>query len=92
MNWDWKVLVGIMIAAATAGWLLTRSVHEPQVDLTDVDRDLVELSAALRADAAMDVELIPRTSAGIRLPNVLAYRRSADFWGPALRRGTRSGR
>ncbi len=92
MKWDWKVLVGILIAAATAGWLLTRSVHEPEADLTDVDRDLAELSEALRADAAMDVELIPRASAGIYLPNVLAYRRSSDFWGPALRRGMRSGR
>jgi hypothetical protein len=83
------VLVGIVLAAAAAGWLLTRSVYEPETDLADVDRDLEELSQALRADASADLELIPRASAGIYLPSVLTYRRSADFWRPALTGGPR---
>jgi hypothetical protein len=91
MRWDWKVLVAIVVAAATAGWLLTRSVHEPEVDLTEIDRDLAELSQALRADAATEIELIPLASAGIHLPNALTYRRASDFWRPVLH-GARKGR
>jgi hypothetical protein len=92
MRWDWKVLLGIVIAAAAAGWLLTRSFHQPESDLGDLDTDLAELSQALRADATADVELIPRASAGIHLPNVLNYRRPSDFWRPALGGGPRRGR
>ncbi len=87
MRWDWKVLVGIVLAAVAAGWLLTRSVHESEAELADIDRDLAELSGALRADAVTENDLVPRASAGIHLPNVLVYRRSSEFWAPAMRRG-----
>ena len=93
MRWDWKALVAVVIAAVAAGWLLTRSVREPEPDdLGDVETDLAELSQALRAEAATDVELIPRASAGIHLPNVVKYRRPADFWRPAIGGGSRRGR
>jgi hypothetical protein len=92
MRWDWKELMGVVVVAAAAGWLLTRSVYEPAADLIDVDRDLEELSQALRADATADLELVPRVSAGISLPNVLTYRRASDFWRPALGGDPRRGR
>ncbi len=92
MRWDWKLLVAVVVAAVAAGWLLTRSVREPESDLDGVDTDLAELSQALRADAAADIELIPRASAGIHLPNILKYRRPADFWRPAIGGAPRRGR
>ena len=92
MRWDWKALVAVVIAAVAAGWLLTRSAREPEPDdLGDVETDLAELSQALRAEAATDVDLIARASAGIHLPNVVKYRRPADFWRPVIG-GSRRGR
>ncbi len=92
MRWDWKALVAVVIAAAVAGWLLTRSAREPEPDdLGDVETDLAELSQALRAEAATGVDLIARASAGTHLPNVVKYRRPADFWRPVIG-GSRRGR
>jgi len=85
MRWDWKALVGLVVAAVAAGWLLTRSVHEPEPDdLGDVETDLADLSQALRVEAAIKIDLVPRTSAGIHLPTVAKYRRPAEFWRPAI--------
>jgi len=93
MRWDWKALVAVVIAAVAAGWLLTRSAREPEPDdLGDVETDLADLSQALRAEAATDVDLIARASAGTYLPNVVKYRRPADFWRPAIGGGSRRGR
>ena len=93
MRWDWKALVAVVIAAVAAGWLLTRSTREPEPDdLGDVETDLAELSQALRAEAATDVDLIARASAGTYLPNVVKYRRPTDFWRPAIGGGSRRGR
>jgi hypothetical protein len=92
MRWDWKALLAVAVAAAAAGWLLTRSVREPEIDLGDVDGDLAELSQALRAEATTNIELIPRESAGISFPNVVKYRRPADFWRPVIGEAPRRGR
>ena len=84
MQWDWKVLVGVVVAAAAAGWFFTRTVHEPDIDFEAVDRDLLDLSVALRGDDVADIELIPKFSAGIRFPATIQYRRASDFWRPAV--------
>ena len=98
MRWDWKALVAVVVAAIVAGWFLTRSVHAPVGggagggdDDADVDTDLADLSRALRDAANADIELIPRHSAGISFPNVVKYRRPADFWQPLLGRPVRRG-
>ncbi|HEY2388283.1 MAG TPA: hypothetical protein VGK30_15085 [Candidatus Binatia bacterium] len=92
MRWDWKVLLGVVGAAVVAGWFLTRTVHEPEIDFDAIDRDLSDLSAALHADAVDPAQLVPRVSAGIRFPSTLQYRRASDFWGPAVGRMGRIGR
>lgn len=92
MRWDWKVLAGAVIAAVVAGWLLTRSVERPAADLDDVDRDLVALAQTLRTGADVELELVPRTPAGLRLPSALNYQRPSNFWRPVIGRAPRRGR
>ncbi len=92
MQWDWKVLVGAVVAAVAAGWFFTRTVHEPDVDFEAIDRDLGDLVSALRADDVANVELIPRFSAGIHFPGTFQYRRPSEFWRPAISGGPRIGR
>ena len=92
MQWNWKVLVGAVIAAVVAGWFFTRAVHEPDIDFEAIDRDLGDLASALHADDVADVELIPRFSAGIRFPTTMQYRRASEFWRPAIGSGPRIGR
>lgn len=92
MKWDWKVLVGVVVAAAAVGWFFTRTVHEPNVDFEAIDRDLAELSVALRAADIGDVELIPKFSSGIRFPATIQYRRASDFWRPVVGSVGRVGR
>lgn len=84
MQWDWKVLVGIVVVAVAVGWLLTRTVHEPDVDLPGTERDLEELAQALRADQGAEIEIIPPIASGIQFPSSLPYRRATDFWRPVL--------
>jgi hypothetical protein len=92
MKWDWKVLVGVVVAAAAAGWFFTRTVHEPDIDFAVIDRDLSDLSVALRADDIGDVELIPKFSTGIRFPTTIQYRRASAFWPPVVGSVGRVGR
>lgn len=92
MRWDWKVLLGVVGAAVVAGWFFTRTVHEPEVDFDAIDRDLADLSVALRADDVDPAELVPRFSAGIHFPATIQYRRASDFWGPAVGKVGRLGR
>ena len=85
MQWDWKVLVGIMVAAVVAGWFLTRTVHEPTVDdSADLDRELAELAQALRGDQAIGADIIPPLATGVHFPSSLPYRRPTDFWRSVL--------
>jgi hypothetical protein len=92
MQWDWKVLVGVVVAAAAAGWFFTREVHEPEIDFEAIDRDLADLSLALRADDIGAGELIPNFSAGFRFPNTVQYRRLPEFWRPVMGGIDRAGR
>ncbi len=92
MRWDWKVLLGVVVAAVAAGWFFTRTVHEPDLDFDAIDRDLGDLSAALRADDVDGAELVPRFSVGIHFPTTIQYRRASDFWRPAVGNMGRVGR
>ena len=92
MRWDWKALLGVMLAAVAAGWFFTRTVHEPLVDFEAIDRDLTDLAGALRATNAAEGELVARVSAGISFPTTMQYRRPSDFWRPAMGTVTRTRR
>ena len=92
MQWDWKALVGVVVVAAAAGWFFTRTVHEPDVDFEAIDRDLADLSLALRADDIGDGELIPKFSSGIHFPSTGQYRRPSEFWRPVVGNIGRVGR
>ncbi len=85
MRWDWKVLVGIVVAAVVAGWFLTRTVREPaDVDAEAIDRDLTALAQALRTDLNDPIEIVPPIASGIHFPSSLPYHRAVDFWRPVL--------
>lgn len=88
MKYDWRVLAGAVIVAVAAGWFLTRSVYEPTTDDLEIDRDLGELSEALRADQNTDFEVARTESTSMqRFPTSLQYRRAADFWRPVFAKG-----
>src|SRR2546425_518454 len=38
MQWDWKLLVGAVVAAVAGGWFFTRTGPEPDVDIEGSDR------------------------------------------------------
>jgi len=76
----------VALAAALAGWLLTRSGgDEPD---TDIDGELAELAQALRADQTIAAELLPPAVPGGSFPSTFEYRGLAQFWQPAMGPGT----
>jgi len=89
MRYDWRVIATTVAVAAIAGWVVTRSGSAPDEDLDDIDRDLAELTQALRLDQTIESELIPPADAETALPTTLQYRRVVQFWQPALASMTR---
>ena len=87
MRYDWRIVTAVVLAAALAGWLLTRSGGgEPDTD--DIEGELAELAQALRADQTIAAELLPPAIPGGSLPSTFEYRGLAQFWQPAMGAGT----
>lgn len=92
MGRNWWVLVAVVGAAATAGWLSMRLLARQEVDTADIDRDLAELADALRLDETIEASdtlpPVPRAA----VPNPLALLRPVLFWRPVLEGGERTSR
>jgi hypothetical protein len=84
MTLDWRVLAGIAVVAAIAGWLLVRHTAPSDVDFDEIDRDLATLTEALQYDQRIESALLPPRSAAVELPSSLPYRRAIQFWQPAF--------
>ena len=82
MKYDWKIVTAVVVAAALAGWLLTRS-GGGEADTADIDRELTELAQALRSDT-IEAELQPPAVPGGSFPSTLEYRGLPQFWQPAM--------
>jgi hypothetical protein len=88
MRYDWRVLTAVVIVAIAAGWFLTRSVQQPTADELETERDLSELSEALREDQNTEFEVARTESTSMqRFPTSLQYRRAVDFWRPVFDKG-----
>jgi hypothetical protein len=80
MRGRWQIFIGVAVAAAIAGWLMTRSAGEPALDPDEVDRDLADLVDALRQDQRPASDLFPPAAPPVQVPAAARYRKALQFW------------
>jgi hypothetical protein len=74
----------VVVIAAIVGWLVMRLGGNEEVDVADIERELTELSEALRLDQMIELHVLPSAVPDATVPTTLHYRRLVPFWQPAF--------